>query len=69
MDFTDIIAQAKVNTDTEDSAAEALRELRKRLDAAVAALPDMTLMSQLQADMKSHSDALATAIAATTPTP
>lgn len=65
----DLAAQVTQNTSTEDSAAILINGFAARLDAAVEAAKagNDAPMAQLQADLKSHGDALAAAVAANTP--
>jgi hypothetical protein len=67
MDISTLIAQVKANTDVEDSAGLLLKDLKTRLDAAIAALPNQAQLVQLQTDLNTHATALAAAVAANTP--
>lgn len=61
-----LTAQVKANTDAEGSAIVLINGFTARLDAAIAA-GNPAALTQLSADLKSSSDALAAAVVANTP--
>jgi len=70
----DLVAQATVNESVEDSAVIVLNGLQARIDAAVqaalaggATADQLSAVTQISTDLKSHADAMAAAVAANTP--